>query len=356
MTTGNTVKTNTVKGNAIKTAIVGYGFSARTFHIPFLETLAEFDLLAVSSSQGELVRQQLPDVSLYANAEAMLTDSDAELVIITAPNDVHFPLAKLALQCNKHVLLEKPFVTSVAQGEELIALAAEKKRVLTVYQNRRWDGDFLTVKKLIAENRLGNIRYYESHFDRFRPQVRQRWRETAADGGGILYDLGPHLLDQALQLFGRPAALTARCRAMRADASTTDFFHLLLDYADKQVVLHASPFCAGPNLRFQLQGDQGSYVKYGLDPQEDRLRAGVCPDHDHWGDEVAADFGTLYRAEGAAPVTTESGGYQQFFRQLAAAIRRDQPPPVSAVEALWTIELIELAIDSSRRGVTLALD
>jgi len=201
---------NKINTRVIKTAIVGYGFSAKTFHLPFVNALPEFEVSAISSSQVDAVMRDWPNAVHYFTVEEMLQNSDVQLVIITAPNDVHFSLAKLALENNKHVILEKPFVTKIADGQALISLAEEKGLILTVYHNRRWDGDFLTVKKLIAENKLGDIKYFESHFDRFKPTVRQRWREQSQDGGGLLFDLGPHLIDQALQLFGLPEAVTAQ--------------------------------------------------------------------------------------------------------------------------------------------------
>jgi scyllo-inositol 2-dehydrogenase (NADP+) len=340
---------------SIRTAIVGYGFSAKTFHLPFITTLPEFEFCAVSSSQTETLKQDWPGINAYTSATEMIEGSDADLVIITAPNDVHFSLAKEALAHDKHVLLEKPFVTNTSDGETLIELAAQRNRVLSVYQNRRLDGDFLTVRKLIDEKRLGNVRYFESHFDRFRPEVRQRWRETAQDGGGLLFDLGPHLLDQALVLFGKPDSIHAHCRPLREGSSLNDFVHLTLGYADKVVVLHASLFSAGPNIRFQVQGDLGSYVKYGLDPQEDQLRAGQLPTQENWGDENKTEYGTLYRADRSEIIATERGGYQRFFKQLAIAIRDGEQPMVAAEEALLTISLIELAIESALTGAAVAV-
>lgn len=202
----------------IKTAVIGHGFSAKTFHLPFLTILADFQISAISSSQGDAVAVNYPDATVYPTAEDLILNSDAELVIITSPNVTHFPLAKLALQQQKHVLLEKPFVTTVAEGEELIALAEQQDRLLTVYQNRRWDSDFLTLKMLIESGKLGEIRYFSSHFDRFRPNKRDRWRELPGAGTGIWYDLGPHLVDQTLCLFGMPQSLTGRCLAMPGTA------------------------------------------------------------------------------------------------------------------------------------------
>jgi len=347
--------TQSFNNSLIKTAIVGYGFSAKTFHLPFIDTLPEFDVTAISSSQIDAVEQDWPQVQHYLTAEEMICNSDAHLVIITAPNDVHFSLAKLALENNKHVILEKPFVTKITDGTTLINLAKEKGLLLSIYHNRRWDGDFLTIKKLIEENTLGEIKHFESHFDRFRPIVRQRWRENAQDGGGILFDLGPHLIDQALQLFGLPEAITAHCKITREGSSNIDYFNLTLHYPDKLVSLSASLFSAGPNLRFNIQGDQGTYRKLGLDPQEDLLKAGVRPDGEHWNNESVEQYGTLYMEDALVAVKTERGGYQHFFHGIASAINHTGQVPVSAEDALWNIRLIELAMESERLGKTIVV-
>lgn len=339
----------------IKTAVVGYGFSAKTFHLPFIDTLSHFEVSAISSSQADAVKSDFPGALHYETAEEMILNSDAQLVIITAPNDVHFSLAKLALENNKHVILEKPFVTKVADGVALIALAEEKNLILSVYHNRRWDGDFLTAKKLIEEKTLGEIKHVESHFDRFRPKVNPRWRETASDGGGILFDLAPHLIDQALVLFGLPEALTAQCKIMREGSTNVDYFNLLLDYPGKTVVLSATLFCAAPNSRFTIQGDRGTYVKTGLDPQEDRLKAGVKPITEDWGSESETEYGTLYLDDSSQTVKTETGGYQHYYVQMADAINNVSAPPVSAKEALENIRLIELSMESHRLGKRLSV-
>ncbi|SQD77047.1 oxidoreductase [Moritella yayanosii] len=344
-----------MNGTPIKTAVIGYGFSATTFHIPFISSLAEFELTAISSSQVAAVTADWPMTKHYLSADGLLKNSDVELVIITAPNDVHFSLAKTALEQNKHVIIEKPFVTNVADGEELIALAAEKGLILSVYNNRRWDGDFLTVKKLIQEGSLGEVKCFESHFDRFRPEVRQRWREQSASGGGILFDLGPHLIDQTLQLFGVPDAITAQCLIMREGSTNIDYFNLVLHYPDKIATLHSDLYSAGPNKRFSVKGNKGSYEKQGLDPQEDRLKAGVLPTEPNWADETVEQYGRLYRADSVETVVTQRGGYQHYFLAIADAIRSNSDAPVNAEDALWSIKLIELAMDSSRLGKTLTI-
>ena len=339
-----------MKSPTIKTAVVGYGFSAKTFHIPFITTLAQFELSAISTSNQQAVAQDWPDAAHYLSARDMITQSDAELVIITAPNDVHYELAELALHNDKHVIIEKPFVTRIEDGEALIKLAEQKQRMLSVYHNRRWDGDFLTIKKMLESGELGALKHFESHFDRFRPQVRQRWREQAMDGGGILFDLGSHLIDQAIVLFGVPEAVTAQCRNMREGSNNVDYFDLTLHYPEHLAVLHADLFSANPNQRFTVKGTKGTYTKYGLDPQEERLIQGQLPQQPSWADEEKEHYGTFYSEEGQRAIVTERGGYQHYFRKVAESIVNQTPPPVSAEESLWNIKLIELAMESSRTG------
>jgi len=340
--------------STIKTAVIGYGFSAKTFHIPFVTTLDEFDLTAISTSRQE-IQSDWPEVQHYVHAEELLAHSDAELVIITTPNDVHFKLAKAALENGKHVIIEKPFVTNTADGEELIKLAKNKGLTLSVYHNRRWDGDFLTIKKMLNEQKFGELKHFESHFDRFRPEVRQRWREQTTEGGGILFDLGSHLLDQAITLFGLPVTISADCKVMRENSTNVDYFHLLLHYSDHIAVLHGDMFSAGPNTRFTVKGSDGSYVKYGLDPQEERLIAGVQPNTNEWSEESSSQYGNFYTSDDRTPIKTERGCYQEYFQQIARAIRTGAPCPVTAEDALLNIQLIELAMESSRTGKNLVV-
>ncbi|MEH6580049.1 MAG: oxidoreductase [Amphritea sp.] len=341
--------------HVIKTAVVGFGLSATVFHIPFIRASSAFELVAVSSSQKDAVKQSFPELKVYDTAQSMIEESDAELIIITAPNEVHYSLAHLALGHNKHVIIEKPFVTNVEQGRELIEWAESQNKVLAVFHNRRWDGDFLTVKHLINTHQLGDVKYFESHFDRFRPVVQQRWREQSGDGSGILFDLGPHLIDQALDLFGMPEAVTARCLATRENAEVTDFFNLWLHYPDNEVVLQSSPYAAASNVRFHVQGTEGSYLKHGLDPQEARLRQGVMPNKTDWSAETPEEYGAFYHAEGHFVVPTQLGGYQHFFQNVAEAISGKSDLMVTPHEALNTLKIIELAIQSSNAGKTLAV-
>lgn len=335
----------------IKTAVIGYGLSAKTFHLPFITLQPQLELVAISSSQPEL-RLDYPEITHYQNADELIRLSDAELVVITSPNDSHYLLAKQALLAGKHVLVEKPFVLTEADGRELFELADIEQRQLFVFHNRRFDGDFLTLQQLLQSVELGSIRYFESHFDRFRPVPRPRWREQQGEGTGILYDLGPHLIDQAIALFGAPEALTARCRALRQGSDTVDYFHLMLHYGDKEVVLHSSPFSALPTTRFILQGDLGSYHKTGLDPQEDALRSGQKPKGLNWGLEPEVMYGVLAKADGQRTYPTLAGNYQLFYQQLVAALQDGKASPVSSTQALQGIRLIELALQSQQLGRT----
>ncbi len=339
----------------IRTALIGYGFSSQTFHIPFLLCNNTFQITAISSSKPELVKEKLPDTEVYASAEQLITESDVDLVIITTPNEYHFPLAKLALEHGKHIVIEKPFVTNTEDGQALIDLANKHKLVASVFQNRRWDGDFLTVKKLIQEGQLGDVRVFESHFSRFRPTPKQRWRESNAVGSGILYDLGPHLIDQTLQLFGMPKAITAQCELMRDGVESVDYFHLVLHYESHLAILEASPYCAAPNQRFSVQGTKAQYVVQGLDPQEDRLKAGILPKFESWAQEDEENYGQLYTEEQIKVIATERGRYQCYFAKLADAINTGANVPVTLDSALQNIRLIELAMESSKTGRTIDL-
>ncbi len=334
----------------IKVGLIGLGLSGKTFHFPFYKVLPEFQLTAVLSRQADIVAQIAPGAVCVENIDQLLS-SDVDLVVITAPNTEHYPYAKAALEAGKHVVLEKPFVNTFAEGLELIELARTRQKLLSVYHNRRWDGDFLTVKKLLEANRLGAVSHYESHFDRFRPEPRERWREAPLPGSGILYDLGSHLIDQALVLFGVPSNVFATVKALRENSEVDDYIHLVLGYPSKQIVLHASMLTPLPGPRFCIHGKLGTYVKQGLDPQEDRLKEGVLPDHPDWAQESAASFGHLTDPEGSAVVIpTEVGGYQHYYQQLANAINNGAANPVPPEQALNVIRLIELARQSQETG------
>ncbi|MGP4129799.1 oxidoreductase [Pantoea tagorei] len=341
----------------LRVGLMGYGFASKTFHAPLIAGTPDVELAAISSSDEAKVHADWPQVKVVADPQALLEDPSLQLIVIPTPNDTHFPLAKAALNAGKHVVVDKPFTVTLSQARELEALAKAKGLLLSVFHNRRWDSDFLTLKQLLNKGTLGEVRYFESHFDRFRPEVRQRWREMKGAGSGIWYDLGPHLLDQALQLFGAPVAINVDMAEMRPGAQTTDYFHATLTYPQRRVVLHASMLVAAESPRYVVHGLRGSYVKYGLDPQEDRLKAGDFPPGEEWGYDMRDGVLTLADGEGVKEETlmTQPGNYPAYYAAVRDAISGRGSNPVTAEEAIQVMELIELGLQSAEKRQTLSL-
>ena len=340
----------------IKTAIVGFGISGQCFQAPIIEYCDELELTAVVSSDKQKVIAQLPNVTVYSQIETMLDDPDIELVIIATPNHLHIPQAKLALQAGKHVVIEKPFCISAEEGKALIDVAQQAGKTLSVYQSRRFDGDFRTIEKLIAKGKLGDTHTFYSSYNRYRPEVKVRWREQDTPGAGILYDLGAHLIDQALCLFGLPEKVTAIVRNQRPGAQATDHFHLILHYPQCEAILHANCLSTTEGPRFQVFGHDSAFIKYGMDPQEDMLRDKAGPGTQGWGEDTPDNFGRYTDKHGLNTIVeTERGGYEQFYQQLALAIREGHPLPVTAEQALDVIRVIEAAIASSEQQCSVRL-
>lgn len=341
---------------SIKTALVGFGISGQCFQAPVISSVEALDLVAVVSSSPDKVKAQLPEAVVYPDLESLLENSDAELIIIATPNTLHYPMAKMALEANRHVVVEKPFVIDSPEGETLIELANQKQRLLSVYQSRRFDGDFLTIRQLLESQRLGDIHTFYSSYNRFRPEVKDRWREQEQPGAGILYDLGAHLIDQALVLFGMPETVTAHLRHQRPGAKAVDHFHLILGYPKTDVILHGNCLSTAPGPRFQVFGSKGTYIKYGMDPQEDDLRQQKGPATDGWGLEPADQYGTLTHADSSEQkLATTQGGYEQFYQQIAGAILHNSPAPVEPGSALDVIKVIEAAYQSNKDGCRIPL-
>ncbi len=328
--------------NAINVALVGFGFSGRTFHAPFLIALEDYNLSRVVSSHPEKVQEILPNVHVESDFTKVLKDPTIDLVVIATPNATHYELAKASLEAGKHVLVDKPFTVHSKEAKDLIDIAKQKKRILTVYHNRRWDGDFLTVKKILAEKVLGDVYLYEAHFHRYRAFPNpQRWKESPVLGSGILYDLGAHLIDQALLLFGPPDAIDADILTQRSGAVADDYFHLTLKYGTKRVLLKASNLVCNPGPRYQLHGTQGSFLKSGLDPQEAELIAGKNPLEKTWGKDREENHGMVSVKDHHSYVPTIPGNYALFYKLLSQAIQKNSPPPVLPEEAYQVIKLIE---------------
>lgn len=335
----------------IRIGIIGFGMASQTFHLPLIQHCPDFTLAGIASS-----KTTLPDnIPRFLTPESLIHDPNVDAIAIITPNDTHYPLAKAALIAGKHVVLEKPMCITTAQANDLVHTAKTANRQLAIFHNRRLDNDFLTVQRLIADGTLGPIRRVISNWDRFRPIVRDRWRENAGEGSGIWYDLGPHLIDQALVLFGMPYSLTANLRALRPNSPSVDHAQVTLHYPDKTVILGTSPYCAAPNLRFQIDGEQGSFVKYYLDPQEQQLKAG----HIHspiFGTEPSEHYGTLYDAAGNATIIpTVRGRMTDFYPNFAAAIRGEAKLLVAAEEAVKVMQLIEAAIASQEKNISILL-
>lgn len=369
----------------IKTAVIGFGLSARVFHLPFIANSAQFELTGISTSQSDAA-QYWPDVQIYPDAESLIQHTDASLIVITAPNRAHFILAKTALLAGKDVLVEKPLAVTAAEAIELQVLAEQLQRKLAVFHNRRFDDDFLALQKLVQSETLGTVQLMYSRFDRFRPTVQKRWKESAEPGNGVLYDLAPHLLDQTIALFGQPDAITASCLNLREGSGVTsgiDTFQLRLDYAAKpavpadatagsakpatparQVLLSSSPYCAHPAPRFELHGNSGSFVSYRLDPQEQILRDALQQNPAapiavfataSWQQRAHGRSGEIWRATGPDSIPFPASDYADFYQQLALYLNNKGAAPIPLADAILGLTLIELAQQSSREQRTIAL-
>lgn len=337
----------------LRVGLIGYGYAGKTFHAPLITAVPDLHLAAVASSDAAKVHADWPDAAVHATPAELIARDDLDLVVIATPNDTHHPLARSALLAGRHVVVDKPFTVALDDARELVMLARQRRRVLSVFHNRRWDGDFLTLRRLVAEGALGRVVEMSSRHDRFRPEVRQRWREGAGPGAGLWFDLGPHLIDQALQLFGRPRAIMLERDRTRDGALADDWFHASLRYDRLHVHLHAGMLVAASAPRFAVHGTLGSFVKEGLDAQEDALKAGArptWPPQAGWGVDPGHATLVTRAPEGTAvtaPVPMLPGAHMAYFAAVAAAIRNEAPNPVPAEEAVNVMELIELGIASA---------
>jgi len=340
---------------ALRVGLIGYGYAGQTFHAPLIAGVPGLELAAVSSRDAARVHADWPAVEVLADAHSLIARADLDLVVIASPNDSHHPLAHAALMAGRNVVVDKPFTLTLAQARELAALAQARGRLLSVFHNRRWDGDFLTLRALVERGELGRIVHLESAFDRYRPVVRDRWRESAEPGAGLWFDLGPHLLDQALQLFGTPQAIALDQAVLRDSGRCDDWFQARLCYPGRRVVLRASMLAAAASPRFVVHGTRGSWVKQGLDPQEEALKAGARPTWPAapgWG--VDRQPSLLTRA-GADALRTEPlplccGGHGAFYAALRDALQGLGDNPVPASQACAVMAWLELGQRSAREG------
>jgi len=338
---------------SLQVGLVGYGFAGRTFHAPLIHATPGCTLARIASSQPELVQADFPGLPTAPNPAALLAQPDIDLVVLATPNDSHYPLALAALEAGKHVVVDKPFTLTVAEAESLLAAARRHNRLLSVFHNRRWDADFVLLQQLLEAGALGRVTQFESRFDRFRPEVRQRWREADVPGAGIWFDLGPHLLDQALCLFGKPDAISADIAIRRDQGQAADDVLAVLHYPGLRVSLAASCLVAGGAPRFLLHGTHGSLAIHGLDAQEDQLKAGLRPGQAGWArDPRQAHW---YKAGEQTVLPLPDGAYTRYYAGVRDAILGHGPNPVTPESALLVMQCLEAGLASSQSGQRVAL-
>ncbi len=335
----------------IKIGLASFGMSGKVFHAPFIDTNPHFELYKILERSKDLSKESYPDAETVRDYQDLLDDSEIELIIVNTPDDTHYSFASRALKAGKHVIVEKPFTTTSQQGEELIKIAQEQNRMLSVFQNRRWDADFLTVQDILRKGLLGRLVEFESTFPRYRNFIKENtWKETGELGGGITYNLGSHLIDQAILLFGMPAGVYADIDTLRDGGMVDDYFNIHLIYPNIKVSLKAGYLMKELPPRFVMYGTTGAYVKYGLDKQEAALAEGEMPDKPQWGEETPEEWGiinviidgkeTRYKYPGIP------GNYNAYYQNIYQHLRKDAPLLTDAKDVIKVIKVIEASFKS----------
>ncbi|SEB48286.1 oxidoreductase [Terriglobus roseus] len=333
----------------VRVALLGYGYVGKTFHAPLIQAIDGLELALVGSSRPDAVHERIPGVRVSPVATAA-TDTDVDLVVIATPNDSHFPLAAAALRAGKHVVVDKPFTITLEEAESLAGIAQEHGRMLSVFHNRRWDSEILATKQVLQAGVLGDVTHYEVHMDRYRPNVRQRWREDRGPGSGLWFDLGPHMIDQTLHLFGMPLAVQGSLATLRRGGQTDDWGHAVLHYPHMRAVLHASLLVSGGGPRTQVHGTLGSWAKFGADTQEPQLQQCMSPNDPAFG--IDPDEGIFY--DGATgvqtPTPSPTGCQQRFYEGMRDAITSGGPLPIPTEDAIQVMRVLEGFYASAREG------
>ncbi len=326
--------------------------SGKVFHGPLLDAHPEFELAAVVERTKKEAKAFHPNIKEYSSLEQLLKDESIGWVVVNTPHFLHFEQAKAALKSGKNVIVEKPLALTVSECQTLFDLAESGGLALTVFQNRRWDSDFLTVKNLLVTGKLTGVTLFESRYDRFRNYIEPNtWKELAGLGAGLVYNLGPHLIDQALVLFGEPLSVWARIRSERLNSQIPDSYLIVLEYQNLEVRLSSSYHIKEEMPRFALHGSGGSFVKFGLDVQEEALKKGIKPGSDNWGKEPESLYGILHTADGSRDkVVSETGDYRAFYNSISAYCHGQSSLPVSRNEAVNVIKVIESAYLSQKEG------
>lgn len=340
----------------VRVGVIGFGLAGQAFHAPVIRGVPGMELACILERHGSNAKQRYPEVRVARTLDEMLSDKTIDLCVVATPNDSHFSYTKACLDAGRHVVVDKPFTPTMAEAEQLVRLAAQRGRLISVYQDRRYDGAFLTVKKLVASGALGEVAEYEARFDRFRLESKPgAWREQADyPAAGVLWDLGPHLLDGALVLFGEPEKVSATAICQRASSKIDDAFDVCMEYPRMRATLRARIIAYAPCHHLLLHGTEGSFIKYGMDPQEEILRGNPPDGHDwgaDWGLEPEERWGTLSRVGGEVrKVKTERGDYRGYYANVRDAIEKGAPLEVTPEQALRTMRVLLLAHKSSREG------
>jgi scyllo-inositol 2-dehydrogenase (NADP+) len=343
----------------VRVGLIGFGLAGQAFHAPVIRGVPGMELACILERRGTHAQEKYPGVRVARTLDELLADKEIQLCVIATPNDSHYDLARACLLAGRDVVVDKPLAPTLAQAEELVKMAAQLGRLITVYQDRRWDGDFGTVRKLVQSGKLGTIVEYECRYDRFRLEPKPNaWRERADQpGAGVLFDLGPHVIDQALVLFGEPRAITASAFCERETSQVDDSFDVCLEYPTLRATGRARIVAYAPGPHFLMHGTRGSFVKYGMDPQEARLRADNFPGGTDWGADWGVEaeefWGTLSLVgEPNVRVKTERGDYRGFYANVRDAIEKKAALEVTPEQALRTMRAVVLAHKSSRERRT----
>lgn len=343
----------------VRVGLIGYGFAASTFHAPIISTIPNMKLSKIVQRKGTSSKERYPWVEVVDNVQELYRDEDIDLIVVTTPSTDHFNFVRDALLAGKHVVVEKPFTTTTGKSDELISLAKKKGKMLSVFHNRRWDGDFLTIQKVINDGMLGRITEAEFRWESFSPIANPtKWRDSSSVGSGVLYDLGVHFLDQALCLFGKPNTINANIRTLRPDTEANDYFDVTLGYKNGlSIYIKSSMLSREQGPRYTIHGSKGSFVKYGKDPQEELLKTGLTPATPGWGIELKKWWGKLNTSINdlhvVGSVETIPGSYQSFYQNIYEHIMGREDLIVKPEEARMSIYLIELALQSDREQRTL---
>ncbi len=338
--------------------MASFGMSGQVFHGPFLKTNPGYEVVSVLERSKTLSQKLFSQAVIVDDYNKILGNPDIELVIVNTPDRLHFEMAAAALKAGKHVVVEKPVTLKSQEAEQLVQLSYEKGKILAVFQNRRWDGDFLTVQKILNEGKLGRMIEFESHYDRYRTQITPgTWKEEGDEYAGVLYNLGSHMVDQSYVLFGKPIAVTAHLKIVRTGGVVSDYYDIRLEYNTFTVMLKCSYLVHTPGPRYIIHGEMGSFFKHGIDPQEEMLKAGNLPESHNWGREPEQFWGTLFYTENGvsneSKIETVAGNYHYFYNNVFNAIRNGVELSVQPEETVEVLKILEACLVSNREKRTI---